>query len=90
MILPDTLVEELQNYIQGGYIYILIKQRQQKSWGEVSGYKAEFKKRTSHISIFGCSMGAYFSLLAYKNEALEHALFLSPVVDMKKILILSC
>lgn len=34
------------------------------------------------ISLFGCSMGAYFSLLAYCNEPLKQALFLSPVVDM--------
>ena len=25
-VLPDTLVKELQNYVQGGYIYIPIEQ----------------------------------------------------------------
>ncbi|MPM43060.1 IS1595 family transposase [bioreactor metagenome] len=38
------------------------------------------------ISLFGCSMGAYFSMLAYRDESLRQALFLSPVVDMKRII----
>ncbi len=32
-ILPDVLVEELQKYVQAGYIYILAKSEQHKSWG---------------------------------------------------------
>jgi alpha-beta hydrolase superfamily lysophospholipase len=38
------------------------------------------------ISLFGCSMGAYFGMMAFKNELLRQALFLSPVVDMKRII----
>ena len=38
------------------------------------------------ISIFGNSLGAYFSLLAFKDENISKAFFLSPVVDMKKII----
>ncbi len=38
------------------------------------------------ISLFACSMGAYFSLLAYKNIDLKQSLFLSPVVDMERII----
>lgn len=38
------------------------------------------------ISLFGCSMGAYFGLLAYHNESLQQALFLSPVVDMERLI----
>ena len=37
----------------------------------------------NRISLFGCSMGAYFSLLAFEKERLEQCLFLSPVVDME-------
>ncbi len=44
--------------------------------------KAEWKE----ISLFANSMGAYFSLLAYENENLKHAWFLSPVVDMERII----
>lgn len=39
-----------------------------------------------NISLFACSMGAYFSLLEYKEESLNQALFLSPVVDMQRII----
>ncbi|MEF9958742.1 alpha/beta hydrolase [Niameybacter sp.] len=42
--------------------------------------------RAKHISLFACSMGAYFSLLSYKDTCLEQSLFLSPVVNMKRII----
>ena len=42
--------------------------------------------RAADISLFGCSIGAYFSLLAYNQNLLEKALFLSPVVNMKRII----
>lgn len=35
-ILPDLLVKELQEYIQGGYIYIPANEKQHRRWGEVS------------------------------------------------------
>jgi hypothetical protein len=44
------------------------------------------KTKATHISLFGCSMGAYFSLLAYQDETLDQAIFLSPVVDMERII----
>lgn len=34
VILPDALVKELQNYVQGGYIYVPVEQEQQKHCGE--------------------------------------------------------
>lgn len=48
-ILPDTLVKELQNYIQGGYIYVPVEQEQKKRWGEVSGYRQELAQRNQQI-----------------------------------------
>ena len=44
--------------------------------------KANFEE----INLWACSMGAYFSLLAYKNENIKQCIFLSPVVDMKVII----
>lgn len=41
---------------------------------------------SDRISLFGCSMGAFFSMLAYEREPIEQALFLSPVVDMVRII----
>ena len=48
-ILPDMLVEELQKYVQAGYIYIPAKDEQHKSWGELSGYRKEPAKRNAII-----------------------------------------
>lgn len=48
-ILPDMLVEELQKYVQAGYIYIPAKNEQHKSWGELSGYRKELSKRNKVI-----------------------------------------
>lgn len=48
-ILPKALLEELQNYVQAGYIYVPAKEEQHKSWGEVSGYRKELEKRNKKI-----------------------------------------
>ncbi len=40
----------------------------------------------NEINIWACSMGTYFSLLAYKNENINKCIFLSPVVNMKIII----
>lgn len=44
------------------------------------------KKNYIEINLCACSMGAYFSLLAYKDENIKQCLFLSPVVNMKVII----
>ena len=44
------------------------------------------KENYNQINIFACSMGVYFSLLAYQNEKIDLCLFLSPVVNMKYII----
>lgn len=38
------------------------------------------------VSLFGVSLGAYFSLLAYKDTPLKKCLFLSPVLDMERLI----
>lgn len=44
------------------------------------------KERYQEINLFACSMGAYFSLLTYKDIAINKALFLSPVVNMQRLI----
>lgn len=44
------------------------------------------KASWSEISLFACSIGAYFSLVAYADAPLKQALFLSPVVDMERLI----
>lgn len=48
-LLPNELVKELQNYIQGGYIYVPANDDQHRKWGEVSGYKQELQQRNIKI-----------------------------------------
>ena len=48
-ILPAWLVEELQRYMQAGYIYIPAKAEQHKSWGELYGYRKELEKSNKKI-----------------------------------------
>lgn len=43
-------------------------------------------KHAKKISLFGCSMGAYFELLTFAGAAIDRAWFLSPVVDMEKLI----
>ncbi|RGY98725.1 alpha/beta hydrolase [Clostridium sp. AM58-1XD] len=44
------------------------------------------KGNWNELSLFANSLGAYFSLLAYKEEQLKKAWFLSPVVDMQRMI----
>ncbi|MGL5677866.1 MAG: alpha/beta hydrolase [Cellulosilyticaceae bacterium] len=53
---------------------------------ELQQVMAFANERATDISVFGCSMGAYFSLLAYGEVDLKKSLFLSPVVNMLGII----
>lgn len=46
---PIALVEELQSYIQGGYIYVPSKKDNKKKWGELSGCRYEIEQRNRKI-----------------------------------------
>lgn len=54
-ILPEALLKELQTYVQGGYLYVPVDQKQQKRWGEVSGYRQELKQRNRQIKEEYCN-----------------------------------
>ena len=44
------------------------------------------KRHWKQISLYGCSLGAFFSLHAYSELPLERCLFQSPVVDMEYLI----
>ena len=48
-VLPIALVEELQSYIQGGYIYVPSRKDSKKKWGELSGCIYEIEQRNRKI-----------------------------------------
>ena len=54
-----------------------------KDLNNIMGYA---KKNYKRINLWACSMGAYFSLLAYKTEDIENCIFLSPIVNMKIVI----
>lgn len=45
------------------------------------------KNKWSEISLYANSIGAYFSMLAYKNEKINSCFFVSPVLDMKQLIL---
>ena len=80
-ILPVSLVEELQKYMQTGYIYIPAKTEQHKSWGELSGCRKELEGRNTKI-ISDYKQGISMENLADFYHRSVYALFLgsySPV-----------
>jgi alpha-beta hydrolase superfamily lysophospholipase len=58
----------------------------QNAVGDLKAVMSQAKKLSESISLFACSMGAYFSLLAYNEAPLQQALFLSPLVDMERMI----
>jgi hypothetical protein len=48
-VLPIALVEELQSYIQSGYIYVPSRKDSKKKWGELSGCRYEIEQRNRKI-----------------------------------------
>ena len=44
------------------------------------------RQRWEKISLYANSIGAYFSLLAYREAKLEKSLFVSPILDMEKLI----
>lgn len=48
-VLPDTLVREIQKYVQGEYIYIPAELKKRKKWGENSGNRQYINNRNETI-----------------------------------------
>lgn len=48
-ILPHDIVELIQQYVDGSYLYIPRKSNNKKAWGEHSGIKNSLKKRNKMI-----------------------------------------
>lgn len=48
-ILPDSIIQQIQKYIDGGYIYIPRKNENKKSWGESTETKKYLDKRDKEI-----------------------------------------
>lgn len=53
---------------------------------ELSCVMSYCKQHWKEISLFANSIGAWFSMLAFSHEKLQSGLFVSPVVDMVKLI----
>lgn len=50
-ILPSNIIEILQEYMEGGYLYIPKKDENKKSWGDNTDTKSMLKTRNEEIVI---------------------------------------
>lgn len=48
-ILPESLIKEIQKYIQGEYLYIPSEGTARKKWGEKSGIREHIRTRNEAI-----------------------------------------
>lgn len=48
-VLPQDVIEVIQKYIDGSYLYIPKKAGSKKAWGEQSGIRKSLKKRNMEI-----------------------------------------
>ncbi len=72
-LLPQELVEEIQRYIQGGYLYIPANEEQHRCWGELSGYREKLAQRNREIMLeYG--NGSTVECLAEKYYLSEHTI----------------
>lgn len=72
-ILPEDVIELIQQYIEGGYLYIPTKCENKKAWGENSGAKDSLKKR--NIEIFNrYNEGASIKELTQEYYLTEHSI----------------
>lgn len=53
---------------------------------ELQAVYAYAQQRWNQISLYAASIGAYFSLLAFPAVKLETCLFVSPILDMEKLI----
>lgn len=72
-ILPEDVVELIQQYIDGSYLYIPRKCENKKAWGENSGIKNELKDR--NVEIFNSyKKGSSIKILAEKYYLTEQTI----------------
>ena len=60
-ILPEQLIRQIQEYVDGAYIYIPRKPGTRHQWGQETDYKTELRERNDRICkdyAEGCSVAA--------------------------------
>lgn len=73
-VLPETLIQEIQKYIQGGLLYVPTPKSQHKKWGEQSGSRKMLNRRNTAIRdsfAAGSTVDGLAEHIAYPRTALR-------------------
>lgn len=73
-----------------GYDVIGIDYNEYLPWiveNQIKSVYENLKNDYEHISIIANSIGAYFSMCALQNYDIEKAFFISPILDMEKLIL---
>ncbi len=79
-VLPEEILDLIQKYVEGEYIYIPKKECNRKDWGETTKSKKETYERNSHIYKKYCE--------GISIKALSEMYYLSPKSIQRIILIM--
>ena len=55
--------------------------------GQIAAAYDEIRRQYGHIAVLANSIGSYFTMLALQNRELDKALFVSPVLDMERLIL---
>ena len=72
-ILPEELIRQIQQYVDGAYIYIPRKPGTRHPWGQETDYKAELKARNDRIRSDHAT-GASVMFLSHKYHLSEKSI----------------
>ncbi|WNC13310.1 CD3324 family protein [Brevibacillus brevis] len=72
-LLPKELLRSIQEYTQGCYLYIPIREENKKSWGECTDSRRVMRKRNEAI-VEAHRAGAAVKALALRYHLTEHSI----------------
>jgi Mor family transcriptional regulator len=72
-ILPQELIRQIQEYIDGAYIYIPRKSGTRRAWGQETDYKTELRIRNDRIRR-DYAAGTGVSALSHKYHLSEKSI----------------
>ena len=74
-VLPQEIIEIIQNYVDGEYLYIPRKNDNKKSWGEKSGIKNILKERDYEKYIKGLSISELSKEYFLSEKSIRRIIF---------------
>lgn len=72
-LLPQELLRSIQEYTQGSYLYIPVRDEDKKQWGECTASRQILRERNEAIMREFCS-GASVKALALRYHLTEHSI----------------